>query len=741
VRFWIVVASATVAAVALLFTPYVIGDQSFYHDSLAHASVMGLFYDRLYSGDSILWSAALNGGQPLWASLEITPVFDPFASIVYFLAVALEWSWLTPYQVVSFIWVFVFALGAAGCTRILTDDKWSAALTFIILLIGPMYLAAPAASSGLVIPFRYSSLVIYLYLRLRRKITIPRLVLFTTTLAFSLAGYQSIYPFIFYLCLVLVELLFGGRAYLSWVAELLAPRRLWPWLFPVLALLPSLAWFDYTKSLVPIPWTYGTWLAFFFREEFLAWDLFLVYHQIIASGPHRTFWHGSSFLGLVALPLLCLALRVNIFSGAMALRAAGAGKPSTGNSRTLLVLSAWLLVLIILATGAFGLRDLLEGGKALLGVRNPGFLLSGVVLLMAVMVGQGLSYLKEERHVLAGIAFDTVVFAVCVWTAARWIGQSDSITTPLVIVVGLFLFVSLAIRALRKWMAAETFASLITVLVLLEMLPFSLAVMPSMEHAAARFGTVNLNLDYSAPPKLGTGQEQLPTHRVYEFPARDYWPGLVEGPAIYRVASAMTPAAVASPFSEGVHYHSQLFRLRNYDNVLNSGLGRGQLEQIFGVTRPILEIVRHREFEEGAGGLRLVTRGLPDPRSGAETGAPEPLVPNDSDLPSLGQILRTDYAGDRVSIDLHTSEDAVLVYRDNVAADWSVTVDGTPAELLVVDGINKAVAVPPGEHRVVFVYRPWPYLISFALRTMALLTALAACAWLAARALARLATT
>jgi hypothetical protein len=308
-------------------------------------------------------------------------------------------------------------------------------------------------------------------------------------------------------------------------------------------------------------------------------------------------------------------------------------------------------------------------------------------------------------------------------------------------VVGLFLFVSLAIRALRKWMAAETFASLITVLVLLEMLPFSLAVMPSMEHAAARFGTVNLNLDYSAPPKLGTGQEQLPTHRVYEFPARDYWPGLVEGPAIYRVASAMTPAAVASPFSEGVHYHSQLFRLRNYDNVLNSGLGRGQLEQIFGVTRPILEIVRHREFEEGAGGLRLVTRGLPDPRSGAETGAPEPLVPNDSDLPSLGQILRTDYAGDRVSIDLHTSEDAVLVYRDNVAADWSVTVDGTPAELLVVDGINKAVAVPPGEHRVVFVYRPWPYLISFALRTMALLTALAACAWLAARALARLATT
>ena len=73
VRFWLVVALATVAATALLFAPYVMGEINFYHDSLAHASVMGLFYDRLYSGDSILWSAALNVGQPLWASLEITP--------------------------------------------------------------------------------------------------------------------------------------------------------------------------------------------------------------------------------------------------------------------------------------------------------------------------------------------------------------------------------------------------------------------------------------------------------------------------------------------------------------------------------------------------------------------------------------------------------------------------------------------------------------------------------------------
>ena len=734
VRFWLVVALATVAATALLFAPYVIGEINFYHDSLAHASVMGLFYDRLYSGDSILWSAALNGGQPLWASLEITPTFDPVALIVYSLAVAFEWTWLTPYQVATFIWIFTFALGAAGCTQLLTDNRWSALLTFIILLVGPLFLAAPAASNGLILPFRYSSLVIYLYFRLRQNVTTPRLVWFTTTLAFSLAGYQSVYPFLFYICLGLVELQIGGRAYLSWIANLMAPRRLWPWLIPALAVLPSLVWFDYTKSLVPIPWVYGTWLAFFFPKEFFAWDVFLVYYQTIVSGPQRTFWHGSSFLGLIALPLLFLALRTNIINGAKALRATVAGKPGTGPSQTVLVISAWLLVLIILTTGAFGLRELVEEEKGLLGVRNPGFLLTGVICLLAVMVGQGLGYLKDERHILTGVTFDTVIFALCVWISAQWIGHTDSIMTPLVIMVGLFLFVSLVIRTLNRWMAAEPFAALITVLVLAEILPFSLIVMPSLEHAVANLGAKNLNIEYLPPMRFGAGQEQLPAYRIYEFPALDYLPGLVAGPAMYRVASGMTPAVIESPFREGVHYSTQLFRLRNYDRALNSGLDRGQLEKILGVTRPVLEIVRRRDFEESSDGLRLVTRAVPDARRGAETVTLDRPPPDDSGSPAPGQILRTDYAGDRVSVDLRVAEDSVLVYRDNVAPDWSVTVDGTSAELLVVDGLNKAVAVSPGKHSVEFLYRPWAYLVAFALRALAMLAGVAACVWLAVRA-------
>ena len=80
------------------------------------------------------------------------------------------------------------------------------------------------------------------------------------------------------------------------------------------------------------------------------------------------------------------------------------------------------------------------------------------------------------------------------------------------------------------------------------------------------------------------------------------------------------------------------------------------------------------------------------------------------------------------------SEPAVLVYRDNMAPGWRASLDGEDAELLVVDRVNKAVAVPPGQHRVEFVYRPWLYLVAFALRAVVLIGALAACAWLAVRA-------
>jgi hypothetical protein len=721
VRFWFVATIAILSAVALLFSPYALGEIHFYHDSIAHASVLGLFYDRLYSGDSILWSAALNGGQPLWLSLEITSIFDPVAFILYSLAVAFEWNWLTPYQVASFMWVFVFALGAAGCTKLLTDNRWSALLTFVILLLGPMFLAAPAASSGLILPFRYSSLVIYFYFRLRRKVTTPTLVLFTTTLAFSLASYQTIYPLLFYVSLVLVEILVGGRAYLSWIADVLALRRLWPWLIPALAILPDLVWLSYTQWTVAIPLHYGNWIAFFYPMEFLAWDAFLIYLQIIASGQHRMYWHGSLFVGLIALALFFLALRVNIMEGARALRTTADGTPETAPPRYQLVISCWLFVLIVLASGAFGLRDFVESERGLYGVRNLGFLLTGVAFLLAVMIGQGLAYLKDERHVVAGVAFDIAIFALCTWSASRWIGNEPLITTPLVVTIGLFLLVLLLIRVLNGRMPAEPFAALLTAVVLVEILSFSRIVMPSLERATAVLGPMKSKGIVSVPElTFGGGREELPVYRIYEFPALDYWPFYMSGPAMVRLPSGMTPAAIESPIEAGVYLHTHLFRLKTYDRILESGLDRNRLEQVLGVTRPILELVPQSAFaDDPAGGLALVLRdgGSAAPHSEA----------------SSGEIRIAAFSGDHLAAEVVAPAESVLVYRDNMAPGWSVAVDGEDAELVVVDRINKAVAVPPGQHRVEFVYRPWPYLLAFSLRALVLLAALAACVWLAVR--------
>jgi uncharacterized membrane protein YfhO len=39
---------------------------------------------------------------------------------------------------------------------------------------------------------------------------------------------------------------------------------------------------------------------------------------------------------------------------------------------------------------------------------------------------------------------------------------------------------------------------------------------------------------------------------------------------------------------------------------------------------------------------------------------------------------------------------------------WAVTVDGEPAEVVEIDGIFLGVAVPPGDHDIVFRYSsPW----------------------------------
>ena len=66
-------------------------------------TLFGLFYDQLFSGDSLLWSAALNGGHPLWVSVGGGASADPVVLMVYAVAAALGSDWFIPYHVSVFV--------------------------------------------------------------------------------------------------------------------------------------------------------------------------------------------------------------------------------------------------------------------------------------------------------------------------------------------------------------------------------------------------------------------------------------------------------------------------------------------------------------------------------------------------------------------------------------------------------------------------------------------------------------
>ncbi len=88
--FWLAAGAAVVGGLLVIYLPFILGQRHFFHDNLIPATLYGLFYDRLFSGDSWLWSAALNGGHPIWVSFGAYPIIDPVAAIVYSAA---AWSW------------------------------------------------------------------------------------------------------------------------------------------------------------------------------------------------------------------------------------------------------------------------------------------------------------------------------------------------------------------------------------------------------------------------------------------------------------------------------------------------------------------------------------------------------------------------------------------------------------------------------------------------------------------------
>ena len=160
---------------------------------------------------------------------------------------------------------------------------------------------------------------------------------------------------------------------------------------------------------------------------------------------------------------------------------------------------------------------------------------------------------------------------------------------------------------------------------------------------------------------------------------------------------------------------------------------REDLRKILGVSRPILEVVPQSDIERTDQGLALVLRSAAGTHGGLAGESEGAVEPTGRAASPAGEILDVAYEGHSVTVKFRALEEAVLIYRDNAAPGWSVHVDGKPADLLVVDRVNKAVAVPGGLHQVTFVYRPWMYLGAFALRVATLFIAGLACMGVALR--------
>jgi hypothetical protein len=67
-----------------------------------------------------------------------------------------------------------------------------------------------------------------------------------------------------------------------------------------------------------------------------------------------------------------------------------------------------------------------------------------------------------------------------------------------------------------------------------------------------------------------------------------------------------------------------------------------------------------------------------------------------------------------------------LLLRDLYDPGWQATVDGKPVRLFQANGICRAVALPPGNHRVCFSYQPWTFRAGFLVGVVSLL---ALCGW------------
>lgn len=85
--------------------------------------------------------------------------------------------------------------------------------------------------------------------------------------------------------------------------------------------------------------------------------------------------------------------------------------------------------------------------------------------------------------------------------------------------------------------------------------------------------------------------------------------------------------------------------------------------------------------------------------------------------PGRARIL--DYRNTEVQIDADSPDGGWLVLHDLWHPWWSADIDGTPTEILRANVLFRAIAVPPGRHKITFRFRPVAGALTFLMNSMA----------------------
>ena len=220
--------------------------------------------------------------------------------------------------------------------------------------------------------------------------------------------------------------------------------------------------------------------------------------------------------------------------------------------------------------------------------------------------------------------------------------------------------------------------------------------------------------------------------RRKEFDIAGHAPFHKQGPTVWGIPSAyLDPEPFAPPYrplialgqyyTHGSHY----LRMPRYEVVLTT-LPRPTFDCIAGVTCPIVRLVETGiSAPDFAAALATLTR-LPFERLGdvivVEEGdlggsaqRAEPAVAGRG-ADTVGTFTLLGYQADLVEVDVVMQRPGFLYYADGYAPEWTARVDGAPAQVLAANGAFKAVHLAAGSHRVVLTYRPWPYIVAFAVR-------------------------